>query len=112
MHPGNTAWDRNPEFQVGLTSARTDEIATRIESPTTRFASCGPCTLVSNPNTCFTLSPPTSTDGDVRVSLPIPNDPALQGAQLLVQWAVTNQADPSFTTFGLDLRAAIGIEIE
>jgi hypothetical protein len=87
----------NPNFAVQLTGA--DPLATLgllVLSPPGATLGCGPCTVIL-PGTQF---PVTVSGGAASVTLPIPCDAVILGAQLDAQWAVLPTASVACPLFG------------
>ena len=70
---------------------------------------CGLCTLVPDLGTGVVIGPVTTSPiGEIRVTVPLPNDPTLSGGVFYAQWFVGGSAE----CFGYGLSDAVRVKIQ
>ena len=75
-------------------------------------ASCGSCPLVIDPTRALLQSTVTSLRGHAEAKLPLPNDSAIRGLQVLARWLVFPRSGAACTQLGAHFSDAIQITIQ
>lgn len=102
----------NSNFRARLRGSLPAATTFWLVSPSRFDFSCGPCTMVPDPWSGWTVSATTDAFGDAFIPIAIPSGAALVGATFIHQWITLDAATPACTNLGADLSNALETEIQ